>query len=534
MKKILSLFLLVAFSVMQAQEITLESSDGKKFTIEREKAEKSITLKNLIEDLKQTGQEAPIPLPNVDGATLEAIVNCLKKPANIGNIVTSLSGSALYTFNMALHYLDIPDIYEQLPAIAWLREKLQRIIAGPVLRDHEGGVFAVAISPDGKFIVSGSSDTVTGRSGAARIWNIDGTPRAVLSGHGYGHSLTAVAISPDGKFIVTGSSDGIARIWNIDGTQRAVLSGHKGNVFPVAISPDGKFIVTVSSDNIARIWDIDGKQKALLQSHGYGRFLTSVAISPDSKFIVTSSYDNIACVWNIDGAQRALLGSRGLSLLLTAVAISPDGKFIVTGVTDKTVRIWNIDGTPRALLQGPRDTVNTVAISPDSKFIVTGSQDDTACIWNTGGTQRAVLRGSAVAISPDGKFIVTGALDNRVRIWSIDGTQKSVLQGHEFPVRAVAISPDGKFIVSGSDDHTARIWFFGNQDYIGQLDINQINLITQIYEQVKQKQKLDLRQKPADTLKIRAQKKVEENLFRKLPQDVQAVLRDTVILPLGQ
>ena len=109
-----------------------------------------------------------------------------------------------------------------------------------------------------------------------------------------------------------------------------------------------------------------------------------------------------------------------------------------------------------------------------------------------------------------------------------------MLQDHEARVRAVAISPDGKFIVTGSDDHTARIWFFGNQDSVNQLDINKINLITQIYEQVKQNQKLDLRQKPADTLKIRAEKKVKENLFRELPQDMQAVLRDSVIFPLGQ
>ena len=278
MKKLLNLFLLVSFSVMQAQEITLVSSDGKQFTIEREKAEKSITLKNLIEDVLQEGQGAPLPLPNIDGATLEIIVNCLKEPEGIEGSIASLSGSALYEFNKAVAYLDIPDIYEKLPAIVWLRKKLQGIIASPV------------------------------------------------------------------------------------------LSGHEGAVSEVAISPDGKFIVTCSKD--------------------------------------------------------------------------------------KTVRIWDTDGT-----------------------------------------QRAVLGGSfyKVAISPDGKFIVTASFDNAI-----------------------------------------RIWFFDNHDYVGQLDINHINLITQIYEQAKQKQKLDLRQKPADNLEIREEKKMKEDLFRKLPQEMQAVLRDAVILPLGQ
>ena len=59
----------------------------------------------------------------------------------------------------------------------------------------------------------------------------------------------AVAFSPDGKRIVTGSSDRTARVWDAEtGTEKLALKGHTGRVTSVAFSPDGKRIVTGAGD----------------------------------------------------------------------------------------------------------------------------------------------------------------------------------------------------------------------------------------------------------------------------------------------
>jgi len=79
-------------------------------------------------------------------------------------------------------------------------------------------------------------------------------PLRVFVGHA--DAVYALAISPDGRHVVTGSADRTARIWDIQkGVQERELAGHASAVNGVAISPDGKHVVTVS-DITARIWDM--------------------------------------------------------------------------------------------------------------------------------------------------------------------------------------------------------------------------------------------------------------------------------------
>ena len=73
---------------------------------------------------------------------------------------------------------------------------------------HQGPVFAVAFSPDGKTVLTGSG----WRNGAA----LECAPTA-NSGGNLPHQgpVTAVAFSPDGKTVLTGSDDHTARLWDV-------------------------------------------------------------------------------------------------------------------------------------------------------------------------------------------------------------------------------------------------------------------------------------------------------------------------------
>ena len=80
----------------------------------------------------------------------------------------------------------------------------------------------------------------------------------VLRGHKGG--IRAVALDPQGRWLVTGSDDNTARLWDLqaaDPTQSArVLSGHEDEIRAVAIDPQGRWLVTGSDDKTARLWDL--------------------------------------------------------------------------------------------------------------------------------------------------------------------------------------------------------------------------------------------------------------------------------------
>ncbi|MCT7978455.1 hypothetical protein NG792_12120, partial [Laspinema sp. C3] len=98
---------------------------------------------------------------------------------------------------------------------------------------------------------SGSGDNTV------RLWNRQGEQIGVLRGHQ--NYVSAVAISTDGKTIVSGSGDNTVRLWNRQGEQIGVLRGHQSRVNALAFSPNGKYIVSGSEDKTLRLWSVGWK-----------------------------------------------------------------------------------------------------------------------------------------------------------------------------------------------------------------------------------------------------------------------------------
>src|SRR5450759_1707716 len=109
---------------------------------------------------------------------------------------------------------------------------------------HKDRVNAVAYSPDGTRIVSGSEDR------SLKVWEAatrlrrfrHRQPVAGLRGHT--GKVSAVPYSPDGTRIVSGSDDATLKVWDAaSGAELATLTGHTEAVTAVAYSPDGARIV---------------------------------------------------------------------------------------------------------------------------------------------------------------------------------------------------------------------------------------------------------------------------------------------------
>jgi hypothetical protein len=279
--------------------------------------------------------------------------------------------------------------------------------------------------------------------------------------------VTAVAISPDGRLLVSGGLDGKTKIWNVaDGKELHVL-GENLEVADVAFSPDGQSVVCAArngrKNDVLQIWDY-GKEKMRQEIEGHGQRINAVAYSPNGKMIASGSEDNTLRTWYASNGRDIQTYKAGKNDVL-AVSWSPDSDYIAGGLSwDGNILVWDASrDTLTKTLAGHSDWVNAVVYSPDGRNIISGSRDGSIRIWDAGSGQEK-SRGAAgegirgLAISGDGVYLA-GATDNGVVVWyAADGKLLDVLAGSAGRSDGVAFSADGRLIAAGGRDGTIKIW----------------------------------------------------------------------------
>ncbi|KZV65142.1 hypothetical protein PENSPDRAFT_143951 [Peniophora sp. CONT] len=286
-------------------------------------------------------------------------------------------------------------------------------------------------------------------------------------------SISSVAVSPDSRYIVSGSFDDPIQIWDAETGQSTLkpLAGHAGDINSLAFSPNSKLVVLGSSDNSIQIWDVEKGQMVGKPFVGHTGDINSVTFSPDGARIASSSEDGTIQIWDVDSETREARNSlKGHDGAVRSIAFSPDGKRVVSGANDKTICIWDVEtGALRSPgpLEGHSRRVYSVAFSPDGRRVASGSKDCTIRIWDaeSGEMMGEPLKGHSdsvrsVAFSPDSERIVSGSSDKTLRIWDVNSGELvgEPLEGHSDRVRSVAFLPDGRRVLSGSSDRTLRIW----------------------------------------------------------------------------
>jgi WD40 repeat protein len=330
-----------------------------------------------------------------------------------------------------------------------------------VLDGHSAWVNSVALSADGSRAVSGSQDKTI------RVWELGGGPSRILEGHT--DSVDGVAMSADGHLVISGSFDGTVRIWDADGDKPPrVLKGSEGPVSSVALSASGRFAVSGSLDKTVRVWDLDFDEPPRLLT-GHRGSVSCVAMTADGRRVVSGAHDSTVRVWDLQGGAppRVLEGHTGI---VYAVAVAADGSQIISGATDKTMRVWNLEDEDRSrVLEGHAQRILGVALSADGKCAVSGSSDQTVRVWELDGIEPPRLENKhgnwvgGVALSANGERAVSGSGDHRLRVWALnEGVPPQILEGHSDKIYAVAISADGRRAISGSTDKTVRVWNLGS------------------------------------------------------------------------
>jgi WD40 repeat protein len=334
-----------------------------------------------------------------------------------------------------------------------------------------GGVSGVAVTPDGKQMVSVGKEDLS-----VLVWDIEtGKQLRLFPGEPAFKEGTCVAVRPDGRQIAVGYESGSVRLIPFAAAdEHRAFADAKDNPWAVAYSPDGKAFAVAGADRTVRVYETESG-KLLKELTGHKLAVTAVAfVNPGT--VVSAGGDKTVMVWDVASGKPKELTGHALAVL--AVATDPTGKVLLTGGADKTVRGWDVAAGKELWKWDGQSIVCGLAVSADGKRAAVGCADgklillaiDGAEVKVTGETGAHSAGVAGVAFSPDGQLVATGGGDGFAKLWTAPTAGPPVEQKKftppfnlpsgtpAMPISSVAFSPDGKSLVGCGSEGVVRVW----------------------------------------------------------------------------
>jgi len=318
----------------------------------------------------------------------------------------------------------------------------------PRLSMHAEAVQSAAWGPGGSTFVTGHWDD------SIRIWDTArGAPiRTLLDDD----SVLAVAVSPDGKLIASGTTRPTLTLWDAETGERVhVFSGQDGWSNTVTFGRSGRLIAW-GAGKIASVAEV--------ATHGVRRTfgplageITSVALSPSEEALAVGTGASSIHLFNLASGKETASVKTGNSV--SGLAWSPDGATLLAGENEPVLFDTTDGGLKLAReLQGHEGYVGSVAFRADGKLAAAGFSDKLVLLWDpaTGDAARK-LEGHgdivrSVAFRPDGRWLLSSGDDGSTRLWPLE-------RGRAVALRAVREARDAYAFTSGPD---ARVELFGD------------------------------------------------------------------------
>jgi WD40 repeat protein len=155
----------------------------------------------------------------------------------------------------------------------------------------------LVFSQDGQTLITGSYRKIKVWDTSKLATNLkDPRPQHILMGHT--HIVRSLAMSADGKLLVSGSLDKTIKIWQLEtGQLIRTLKGHQAEVCAIALGPDEQIIASGSADKTIKLWHVQTGE-LLATFTGHSDVVTAVAFTASGDILVSGSLDKTIKIWH--------------------------------------------------------------------------------------------------------------------------------------------------------------------------------------------------------------------------------------------
>ena len=214
---------------------------------------------------------------------------------------------------------------------------------------------AIDVSNQGKHILLGKSN------GIAVHINVNTGRRLEFLGHQtevtgdngepikINNAINSVALSPNGKFALTGSSDNIAYLWDSKTGQVIYKFRHSSRVIQVALDPKGRYAFTSDSKKQSNIWDLKtGKKLSNLRFINRQEIFSFARFSANGKWLVTGAPTRQLTLWDVETGKQLKQwlvtpreGSRPASAVVYSAAFINEQE-LISASSSGLIETWDL------------------------------------------------------------------------------------------------------------------------------------------------------------------------------------------------